>query len=502
MSEMQQKLEKIEAEHQSLTQKLDDGQIEYEQFEREVDALPTLQIGGKEWRINRAGQWGYWQEDAWVLGDIRQAIGGGTLPIAIAPPPTPPAALSSPPTPSPEAAETTTPLPVLVLVVGGAALLLLAAAVGGILWVTSRREDSKPIAVTVVASPTATQPASPTPTPIPPTPTLILTPTLTPIPPTSTPTPSLPVTPTPSPSPTPTETPPPTATPKSISSPTATPPPSLRGKIAYADYDMTTATYHIYLLDLTNPTPVKLIENAAQPSFRPDGKQIAYRSWAPDSRGLWVQNLDGSDLYQLSRGYESARPQWSPDGSNFIHTSCQSGDRQWQLYYPIDVEIKLPGPAWAADWLSVDKLIYVGVVNEQPGLYLANVDGSDPVLFTPNRTDTAPAVSYDSRYVAYTSLGDGGNNWDVYVVTADGSSIRRLTTHPARDGIPAWSPDGAYIAFASDRDGVWGIWVVDATGQGQSHRLVALTSGLDLHPFDAPPDQRHDWTLHTISWSP
>ena len=47
---------------------------------------------------------------------------------------------------------------------------------------------------------------------------------------------------------------------------------------------------------------------------------------------------------------------------------------------------------------------------------------------------------------------------------ADGSNQQRLTDGGAQDWWPAWSPDNAQIAFMSDRDGDWEIYVMDADG--------------------------------------
>jgi Tol biopolymer transport system component len=49
---------------------------------------------------------------------------------------------------------------------------------------------------------------------------------------------------------------------------------------------------------------------------------------------------------------------------------------------------------------------------------------------------------------------------------ADGSNLKRLTDHPDDDRWPTWSPDGTRIAFQSDRDGNWEIYLMNADGSG------------------------------------
>jgi TolB protein len=61
---------------------------------------------------------------------------------------------------------------------------------------------------------------------------------------------------------------------------------------------------------------------------------------------------------------------------------------------------------------------------------------------------------------------------DVYVVNADGTGLRRLTTNPGDDFDPSWSPDRTRIAFRSERSGEPEIWVMTADGTEQ-RRLTA-----------------------------
>jgi Tol biopolymer transport system component len=109
-----------------------------------------------------------------------------------------------------------------------------------------------------------------------------------------------------------------------------------------------------------------------------------------------------------------------------------------------------------------------------------------------------PAWSPDRSLIAYASSGDAGDEdqdeWEIFVMRADGSERRRLTNDHAFDAVPVWSPDGKRIAFAhmtnvgkENADGA--IVVMDASGAGR----VEITR----HP-DAPGTVFET----TPAWSP
>ena len=64
---------------------------------------------------------------------------------------------------------------------------------------------------------------------------------------------------------------------------------------------------------------------------------------------------------------------------------------------------------------------------------------------------------------------DRDRNYEIYVMDDDGKNQRNLTNHPDRDLAPSWSPDGTRIAFQSDRDGNYEIYVMDADGGNQQN---------------------------------
>ena len=69
-----------------------------------------------------------------------------------------------------------------------------------------------------------------------------------------------------------------------------------------------------------------------------------------------------------------------------------------------------------------------------------------------------PAISPDGTQIAFSFKGD------IYTVATNGGRANQITTNPAHDTRPIWSPDGKQIAFASDRLGGMDIYLVDKEG--------------------------------------
>lgn len=101
-------------------------------------------------------------------------------------------------------------------------------------------------------------------------------------------------------------------------------------------------------------------------------------------------------------------------------------------------------------------------------------------------TDAYPTWSPDGTRIAYESNVDG--DFDVYVVDLAAGTRSKLTDGPGRDGTPAWSPDGSRIAFMSDRDGHRQVYVMDADGSNPTN--LSGNDASEEHPFWSPDGSR------------
>ncbi len=92
----------------------------------------------------------------------------------------------------------------------------------------------------------------------------------------------------------------------------------------------------------------------------------------------------------------------------------------------------------------------------------------------------SPRFSPDGRFIAYDAQING--NGDIFVVSANGGAPRRLTFDSTQEILPAWSADGQWIYFASNRGGDFNLWKIPSSGCD----AVQITKQGAFESFAAP----------------
>ena len=88
-------------------------------------------------------------------------------------------------------------------------------------------------------------------------------------------------------------------------------------------------------------------------------------------------------------------------------------------------------------------------------------------------------------------MSNFSGDWDIYLLSIAGGIVELApdSDNPASDGLPAWAPNGSGIAFVSNRDGTWGIYLMGPNGE-DPHKILTLGPNLP------------NWTSQRLSWAP
>ncbi len=211
------------------------------------------------------------------------------------------------------------------------------------------------------------------------------------------------------------------------------------------------------------PQDVLQLTGVVDPRLAPGGASVAYVVSALDGeaneyRGaIWLAALDGSSPpRRLTAGARrDAAPRFSPDGSRLAFTSNRAGDTQQLYVLPVgggeahkltDLPEDVTQPVWSPDGSTI---AFVSRVRD------AAYDEDDDKRRAPRRF---ARLQYKFEHVGWTA----DRPQHLFTVPADGSAVpRQITTGDFEDSAPAWSPDGATLAFVSARHADWDIGTVN-----------------------------------------
>lgn len=171
------------------------------------------------------------------------------------------------------------------------------------------------------------------------------------------------------------------------------------------------------------------------PSWSPDGRQIAYMTYADNHAQIVVQSAaGGSRRVVVQSDTTSSAPSWSPNGSQLaISRADKNGNMD---IYTVDLG-----------------------------------SGAQHRLTNSNAIDTEPTFSPDGRSIYFTS--DRGGSPQVYRMSASGGNVQRAVVGGSYSSNSQISPDGRYMALTRQNGGGYQIGLYDL----QSGRFTALTNG-------------------------
>ncbi len=187
-------------------------------------------------------------------------------------------------------------------------------------------------------------------------------------------------------------------------------------KLAYSSLS---SNLGIFRGDLAHPElpPLEISPSSRaqfSPQFSPDGKRIAFASERSGLQGVWISDIDGGNLIQLSNpGDVSGSPQWSPDGKRIAFDSRRLD--HWGIYLA-DVDERISrklatniSDIYRPHWSRDGKWIYFTSSKfGKAGVYRCSAAGGDAVALTKDINAANAQESFDGRTIYFVSRRSSG----------------------------------------------------------------------------------------------
>ncbi len=199
------------------------------------------------------------------------------------------------------------------------------------------------------------------------------------------------------------------------------------------------ASYDIFVKDLTDGSLTQLTDTDgydAEATFSPSGDRIVFTSVRDGDLDLYSMSPDGSDVRRLTdRLGYDGGAFFSPDGSQIV----------WRAHYPETEEA-------ISDYTSLlaDQMIRPSALE----IWVMNADGTDKRQITSNgAANFGPYWHPSGDKIIYSSnqADPQGRDFDLFLIDLDGTNERRITFTEEFDGFPVFSPDGRYLVWGSNR---------------------------------------------------
>ncbi|MFQ6108837.1 MAG: prolyl oligopeptidase family serine peptidase [Candidatus Aminicenantales bacterium] len=234
--------------------------------------------------------------------------------------------------------------------------------------------------------------------------------------------------------------------------------------VSIADLGENSFNSDIWIIPVSGGEPVQLTRSPKadhSPRWSPDGKRIAFISTRDGVANLYLIRADGGEAQRITSSRTALySPIWSADGKHII---C--GSR-------VTPEQNKNRENWTVSSLpkcrarTIDRLLFRQwdrwLGDERNHIFLLNVEDGSMKDLTPGDFDTPPVslssshdfdLSPDGKEVCFVKNEDPvlaiSTNHDLFVVDIETGKERKITTNPALDSQPHYSPDGRFIAYAA-----------------------------------------------------
>ncbi|MCX6043964.1 MAG: hypothetical protein NT075_02545 [Chloroflexi bacterium] len=286
--------------------------------------------------------------------------------------------------------------------------------------------------------------------------------------------------------------------------------------------------YDVHIFHLPDGQEVAKIANASQPSFSPDGQSLLSVHQTAQAATVYEYALANKAEVALTGVISGSYPFYDASGKALIYAKAAPGQpadsaaafvrcdlMALRQHTPPQCQTVLDFAALAATGqiskstgngpiLTANNLAaYQGCIDaadvNRCGIFMGGVLATDSAANEPflrQLTNNQQDIPTDSKGNLIAFMGRGADDWEVYVTRLDGAWVKNVSNNAdAQDGLPTLSPDGKWVAFLSNRDDKWAVWVAPIA-EGPARKVFDLPTGA---PWD---EGAKNWQDQRITWAP